>query len=92
MVNEIVRSKGTHMLESGDGERSQNGKHNEASDRYSRPIERRRRDKSELEKKSNKRRARTTWRAQTEGQVKMTNETEGAMGTHQLESADEETS
>jgi hypothetical protein len=45
-----------------------------------------------MAKKWNKQRALTHWRGQTEGQIRMTKETERVRDTHILERAEEESS
>jgi hypothetical protein len=87
MGKETEQAMGTPSLESTEGGTSQSGKRNQASDRHSRPGERRRRDKSEWEKKPSERRILTLCRAQMEGQVRVGKETERVTGTHKLESA-----
>jgi hypothetical protein len=90
--NKCERARGTHVLESPDAETSQDTERMRASEGHSRPGEPRHRDKSEHGNNASQRGALTSWRAQTQRQVRTRKQCEPARGTHALESPDTETS
>jgi len=86
------KARGTHILESAEGETSQDTETNRASKGHSPTGECRGRDKSGHRNKLSKQGALTFWRVQRERQVRTQKQTEQARGTHILESAEGETS
>src|SRR6266850_2131499 len=89
---ESDQARGTHRLESADGQTSQDTERIRPSKGHSQTGERRWMDKSGHGKNPTERGALTPWRAQTDRQVRTWKESNRARGTHKLESADGQTS
>src|SRR6267142_740092 len=89
---ESEQVRGTHFLESTDGQTSQNMKRIQPSEGHSLPGEHRQTDKSRQGKNLTELGALTNWRAQMGRQFRRWKESNQARGTHQLESADRWTS
>src|SRR6266850_2159102 len=81
------QARGTHILESAEGETSQDTETNRASKGHSQTGECRGRDKSGHRYKPSKQGGLTNWRSQRERQVRTQKQTEQARGTHHLEIA-----
>ena len=82
----------THKLETAQEGTSQDTERNRPSDAHSRSGDRTGRDKSGHGKKRTERLALTNWRPHRKGQVRTRKETDRAMRTHALETAQEGTS
>ena len=82
---------GTHILESPETETSQDTGRMRASKGHSLSRKPRQRDKSEHRRNASQQGALTSWRTQTQRQVRTWKECEPARGTHVLESPDTET-
>jgi len=80
--------RGTHILESTEGQTSQNMEGIQVSKGHSLPVKHRWMDKSGHRRNPSKQGALTDWRAQTDRQVRTQKEYEQARGTHVLEIAD----
>jgi hypothetical protein len=91
-LKECEPARGTHVLEGPGRETSQNTERMQANKGHSQTGEPRQIDRSEHGKSVSQQGALTSWRAQTERQVRTQKEYEPARGTHKLESPDEETS
>ena len=84
---ETDRAMRTHVLETTQGGTSQDTERNRPSDAHSRSGDHTGRGKSGHGKKPTERCALTLWRPRREGQVRTRKETNRAMRTHQLETA-----
>ena len=85
---ETDRSRGTHVLETVEGDIFQNTERNRPSEGHSRPGDGRGSDLSGHGKKSTEGRTLTTWRRQRERLVRTWKEIDRGKDTHDLETAE----